>query len=97
MAVLFGPTGVYSAINTKEAARPRGGVEVMLVLSRKSGERILIGDNVTVTVVRIGPNNVRLGIEAPRELNIVREELCIDFESCERTVGNSAGEARSEG
>jgi carbon storage regulator len=31
---------------------------------------------VTVTIVRIGPNNVRLGIEAPRDLNIVREELC---------------------
>ncbi|MEX2287839.1 MAG: carbon storage regulator [Planctomycetaceae bacterium] len=48
----------------------------MLVLSRKPGERILIGDDVTVTIVRIGPNNVRLGIEAPRQLNIVREELC---------------------
>jgi len=50
----------------------------MLVLSRKPGERIMIGDNVTVTIVRIGPNTVRLGIEAPRNLNIVREELCID-------------------
>ena len=49
----------------------------MLVLSRKPGERILIGDDVTITVVRIGPNNVRVGIEAPRELSIVREELCI--------------------
>ena len=50
----------------------------MLVLSRKLGERILIGDDVAVTLVRIGPNSVRIGIEAPRELNIVREELC-DF------------------
>lgn len=48
----------------------------MLVLSRKTGERIHIGENITVTIVRIGPNNVRLGIDAPRELNIVREELC---------------------
>jgi carbon storage regulator len=48
----------------------------MLVLSRKPGERIMIGDAVTITVVRIGPNNVRLGIDAPREMNIVREELC---------------------
>ena len=48
----------------------------MLVLSRKPGERILIGEDVTITIVRIGPNNVRLGIEAPREMNIVREELC---------------------
>lgn len=48
----------------------------MLVLSRKSGEKILIGENVTVTIVRIGPNTVRLGIDAPRDMNIVREELC---------------------
>ena len=48
----------------------------MLVLSRKPGERILIGEDVAITIVRIGPNNVRLGIEAPREMNIVREELC---------------------
>ena len=47
----------------------------MLVLSRKSGERILIGENITITIVRIGPNNVRVGIDAPRDLNIVREEL----------------------
>ncbi len=51
----------------------------MLVLSRKPGERILIGEKITLTVVRIGPNNVRLGIDAPRDLNIVREELCIEL------------------
>lgn len=50
----------------------------MLVLSRKAGERILIGDDVAITVVRIGPNSVRIGIEAPKTMNIVREELC-DF------------------
>lgn len=47
----------------------------MLVLSRKTGERILIGDRITLTVVRIGPNNVRIGIECPRDVPIVREEL----------------------
>ena len=47
----------------------------MLVLSRKPGERILIGDDVTITIVRLGPGNVRVGIEAPRELSIVREEI----------------------
>lgn len=47
----------------------------MLVLSRKPGERIWIGDNIVLTVVRLGPNNVRLGIDAPADLNIVREEL----------------------
>lgn len=49
----------------------------MLVLSRKPGERILIGSDVKITVIRIGPNSVRIGIDAPGHLNIVREELCI--------------------
>jgi carbon storage regulator len=47
----------------------------MLVLSRKVGERILIGDDIVLTVVRIAPGGVRLGIEAPMEMGVVREEL----------------------
>jgi len=47
----------------------------MLVLSRKVGERILIGDRVTVTVVRVTGGGVRLGIEAPPEMAVIREEL----------------------
>ncbi len=47
----------------------------MLVLSRKVGERVHVGDKVVVTIVRIGPNAVRLGIEAPKDMNIVRAEL----------------------
>ena len=47
----------------------------MLVLSRKVGERIRIGDSVTITVVRVTGGGVRLGIEAPPELPVVREEL----------------------
>ena len=62
----------------------------MLVLSRKHGERILIGDDVTVTVVRIGPNSVRVGIEAPREINIVREELCDFAEANQSTTKDEA-------
>jgi carbon storage regulator len=47
----------------------------MLVLSRKVGERILIGDNISVTVVRLAPGVVRLGVEAPENMSIVREEI----------------------
>lgn len=36
----------------------------------------MIGDEIAITIVRIGPNAVRLGIDAPRDMNIVREELC---------------------
>lgn len=47
----------------------------MLVLSRKTHETIRIGDDIYVTVVRIGPNTVRLGITAPAGVNIARTEL----------------------
>lgn len=47
----------------------------MLVLSRKAGERIQIGDNVTVIVQRISGNRVALGIEAPDHVKIIRGEL----------------------
>ena len=47
----------------------------MLVLSRKVGEKILIGDNISVTVVRVAQGTVRIGVEAPEELPIVREEI----------------------
>jgi carbon storage regulator len=47
----------------------------MLVLSRKVGERILIGDNISVTVVRITGGGVRLGVEAPTDMAVVRQEL----------------------
>jgi carbon storage regulator len=47
----------------------------MLVLSRKVGEKIFIGDKIAVTVVRVAQGMVRLGIEAPQELPIVREEI----------------------
>ncbi len=47
----------------------------MLVLSRKPGERIHIGGNIVVTVVKLAGGKVRLGIEAPKETPIVREEI----------------------
>lgn len=50
----------------------------MLVLSRKTSERILIGDSVAITIVRIGPNSVRIGIDAPKDMSIVRQELLPD-------------------
>ena len=69
----------------------------MLVLSRKPGERILIGDEIKVTIVRIGPNTVRLGIDAPREMNIVREELCIQLPAVNAAVSsNDASSVSSE-
>jgi carbon storage regulator len=47
----------------------------MLVLSRKVGEKIIIGDGITVTVADVHGNRVRLGIEAPDDVRVLREEL----------------------
>jgi carbon storage regulator len=47
----------------------------MLVLSRKLGEKIVIGENICITVVDIDRGKIRLGIEAPRDVPIFRQEL----------------------
>jgi carbon storage regulator len=47
----------------------------MLVLERLRGQRILVGEDITVTVVRIDSDAVRLGIEAPDDVKIWREEI----------------------
>jgi carbon storage regulator len=47
----------------------------MLVLSRKENERLIIDGNIIVTVVRVAGGTVRLGIEAPAEIHVRREEL----------------------
>jgi carbon storage regulator len=47
----------------------------MLVLSRKVGEKIVIGDNITITIQRVAGGRVSLAIEAPREVRILRGEL----------------------
>lgn len=47
----------------------------MLVLARKLDEVICIGENITIKVVRLGPDIVKLGIEAPPDVTIMRKEL----------------------
>jgi len=47
----------------------------MLVLSRKQNERLVIDGNIVVTIVRVSNNSVRIGIEAPPEVLVRREEL----------------------
>jgi carbon storage regulator len=65
----------------------------VLVLSRKVGERILIGDRITVTVVKVGQGGVRLGIDAPAELAVVREELARELDRAEQALASSDAEA----
>jgi carbon storage regulator len=47
----------------------------MLVLSRKTGEKIVISDSITITVVRLAGDRVQIGIEAPREMPVHRQEV----------------------
>lgn len=47
----------------------------MLVLSRKKGESIIIQDNITITVLSVDGENVKLGISAPKEVDIFRKEV----------------------
>lgn len=50
----------------------------MLVLSRKEGEKLVIGDNITLVVSKISGNRVTVGIEAPVDVKILRGELQFD-------------------
>ena len=51
----------------------------MLVLTRKVGERIQIGDQITLSVIRVQNGKVRIGIEAPDDLRVRRDELESDM------------------
>lgn len=58
----------------------------MLVIARKPGERVLIGDQIKITVVKLSGGGVRLGIEAPPEMSIMREELADALQAAEEQV-----------
>ena len=62
----------------------------MLILTRRVGEALKIGDEVSVTVLRVKGDQVRLGIEAPKSVVVHREELA---ERLEREASTAAGEA----
>ena len=68
----------------------------MLVVSRKVGQRIFIGDKITVTVVKVGNSGVRIGIEAPREMAVVREELAEQLRQAEILAIETAQQSRLE-
>ncbi|EHQ91631.1 carbon storage regulator CsrA [Desulfosporosinus youngiae] len=66
----------------------------MLALTRKAGERIVINDNIVVTVVSIKGDNIRLTIEAPKEIKIYRGEIfdAIAAENKQAAVANNLTE-----
>lgn len=62
----------------------------MLVLTRRIGERVLIGDDIELTVVEIKGDSVRLGIQAPRETRIQRAEIVAAVETENRAAVDAA-------
>ena len=62
----------------------------MLVLSRKSKESIVINGNITVSVLRIDRDNVRIGIEAPLEIPVMRQEIYNEISQNNQTAAGTA-------
>lgn len=62
----------------------------MLVLTRKSNEKIRIGDDIVITVLRTKGKAVRLGIEAPNELRVLRGEIAFEGEEADATPSESS-------
>lgn len=65
----------------------------MLVLSRKVNGRIHIGEDITILIVRIIGDKVRIGIEAPKHMSIVREELLQRGTPCDPSTGSTTTHA----
>ncbi len=69
----------------------------MLVLTRRVGQRIKIGDDVEVTVLQISGDQVRLGIEAPREVKVYRTEILEQIAEANILAAKSASESEDVG
>ena len=69
----------------------------MLVLTRKQGERICIGDDIFVTVVRMKGKSVRLGIQAPSHVPVLRGEIAVAIAGEEQHKSTASDEGDDEG
>lgn len=66
----------------------------MLVLSRRPGESIMVGNDVTITVIEVRGDQIRIGIDAPREVQVHREEVVRELEAQNTAAAGSAQRAQ---
>jgi carbon storage regulator len=69
----------------------------MLILTRRAGERVVIGEDVLVTVMEVSGQTVRLGIAAPQGLPIYREEIWLAVKEENRAAAEAAADALPAG
>jgi len=65
----------------------------MLVLTRRAGESVMIGDDVTITVLEARGDVIRLGIQAPRDVQVHREEVYRELQAANREAASPAEDA----
>jgi len=56
----------------------------MLVLSRKKGESIILQDNIEITILEVNADTIKIGIQAPKEVDIVRKEIYLSVQETNR-------------
>jgi carbon storage regulator len=93
------PPAGHADTLTVQGPQPRHGAEedrAMLVLTRKLGENIRIGDTVKITVLEVRSGQVKLGIDAPPEVKVHREEIYARIQEENRRAQQSKSEGHPE-
>lgn len=65
----------------------------MLILTRRAGESIVIGGNIVVTVVEAGRDHVRIGVDAPRSVDVHRQEVYLAITAENQAAGRGGSDA----